>query len=1766
MLGKVNNIIRYSLLVSTFVVLVSSITMASGFVIPASVVHYANISISNPQSSATVNGLQVMISFNALAYQQYEANSLNNTEFFYTNNGTVVPSWMEGNQLDWYQPANTIYTSQNVIFWIKYGPSIAAHTTATNTIAIGFGTKTTNFLNKIDTGEAPQLSCPNPSNTILCDYGEYDDGSSVFNQYWNFSYSNSWYKGGAGYGPKGIEYSDNGLRVQGWTFDNVAGVTAPGNIITVLVNATAYSSATDAWTEALSLSNTSSGNGLGAFPGIGTISGTYTYSPYIYLYNYGQIPHMQSGSNITDLKAPHTISIGFNDSGEINYTAINYGSSMGSETSNMLLSFQPGYYNGPLRISNIACSNLTLTSAKAELAVNRIMCTGTIDNEGQIRGLTPSSACNGNSAAGYNGGSCGAIPYSFGGSGGAGGGNVLLSLVGGNGANTLIGGGLGSTGTGQNGATPAAPSVVDAANVAKWGNAPLTYLQSGGGGGGANGGSGGDGTSTGTFIEANRIIAGSINETSLYKAGSGAGGSGGGALLIAYGSGGYTAGNYDLSGALGGSAGTAWAAGGNGGAGQLITYSYGSNAMPISVSFPKQTETYPILSSMVGNASFYYMYSRHMPPLSIMPSVSFSSARLTPSCTVFITNPSNTIIDIGQYESFVVTEDNCTGPYTYNILISNSITPSVITHNDLLTGQTANSVTYIFPTTHADVSNSLEVANVILTSGSGRVISSYSSSFSVNPTLSAASISSSPAFPVTEDTGNIISFTASITGGSSPYTYNFLISNITTGRVVGNYLVSNSYTSNTVSWQIPYQVGNNALEVNVIVRDGSSGGAETINSIYIKPLYTKSTISITNVFPDSCIAQGGCIVEVNGTGFFSGTSVDFGSTTATTVNIINYSSMQVTVPPGTAENNVSVSVHSPFGANSVWNGTFDYGYTFLSDNFTNNLNFAGWNETPNCCFTGGYLYTVSGGQTTFDNTITPNPIFGTHEAMIWYPFRQGIVDINGTKMTLVSGDPFDPNWGNSGIYLGGYYGMVTNNASTLYWLSGSKFVANGSWVNQNITIYEQGRTIVSVANSIQMVLNHTAGGNTGYFIADKWWLGLSHKIASCTNSTECTLSQNLGIQNNVKYISGTDDINNFFGDSFQNNRPTTMFLRGYVYFQAPTHGGPYGQRKVYYIKDACGGSTGLPCVGEAFIISSYDFTPFRGNVSIDGTSVNWVSGHQFPTDGSWNGKGILINGSKNYTIASVTNATHLTLTSSAGNYISINYTSLVSGIQLADGAQSEIVNGSFTDSEIYMDPPYLNFNQWYEIQVEAVLNTPGIANGYFKVWINGQYRPDLSRSGVEWRNASNDQGWQYVEVGRQLDAGNAGDSRIAWENEYRFWDAVALANAYLPSPVQLQPLNITFTTATTTSTSTTTVTSSSTTTSASTISTTTAPPSNNGGGSGGGGGGGAGGGGSSLPTVLPYNTSSIQGWQILNITQDNSENVKINGRLFGITLNSISPKSADVTVNGESYSLDMGTPVSIGNGYSLNLSYVSYLPIIDTVTLQIYYNSSQASASNTVQPQNYNVTVDLNSSSFFAGTSRYITAYATNSSYTVAIYANGVLQAEGDGLASFNINTLKNGNYTLQACIISVSPRVCGVTEKLAILAPTSTVLTTVPVNTNTVQRSETSSGTSAIEYIALVVATATAIGVIIFLMLRHHGKIGRPGNNGEVGNTGAETVLIDSPVSGNADRNIEKPEKHHEESHEPQPADPVTKSPETGQQEQNKENNANQEPPRNDS
>jgi len=103
-----------------------------------------------------------------------------NFEYFYAN-GTIIPAWIESNS------SNIITT------WAKLSNTIFPNTgssSATNTIYLGF-VGANNLLSSSGTsgiGEAPQLSCPNPANTTNCStYAQYDDGTSVFNNYWNFA-------------------------------------------------------------------------------------------------------------------------------------------------------------------------------------------------------------------------------------------------------------------------------------------------------------------------------------------------------------------------------------------------------------------------------------------------------------------------------------------------------------------------------------------------------------------------------------------------------------------------------------------------------------------------------------------------------------------------------------------------------------------------------------------------------------------------------------------------------------------------------------------------------------------------------------------------------------------------------------------------------------------------------------------------------------------------------------------------------------------------------------------------------------------------------------------------------------------------------------------------------------------------------------------------------------------------------------------------------------------------------------------------------------------------------------------------------------------------------------------------------------------------------------------------------------------------------------------------------------------------------------------
>jgi hypothetical protein len=142
---------------------------------PSTLTTYEPITITNTQSSATPNPFQQMVNFTSAdpGFSSIATGNFGqNVEFFYYN-GTVIPSWLEN------------YTSTNAIWWLKIAAIPAG---SSETVYVGFAPTLTNLFNTVNDGEAPQLTCSNPSDTASCStYAEYDNGANVFNYYEDFA-------------------------------------------------------------------------------------------------------------------------------------------------------------------------------------------------------------------------------------------------------------------------------------------------------------------------------------------------------------------------------------------------------------------------------------------------------------------------------------------------------------------------------------------------------------------------------------------------------------------------------------------------------------------------------------------------------------------------------------------------------------------------------------------------------------------------------------------------------------------------------------------------------------------------------------------------------------------------------------------------------------------------------------------------------------------------------------------------------------------------------------------------------------------------------------------------------------------------------------------------------------------------------------------------------------------------------------------------------------------------------------------------------------------------------------------------------------------------------------------------------------------------------------------------------------------------------------------------------------------------------------------
>ena len=175
----------------------SSVSSLTDYCIPANIV--------NSQTAATPTGFQVMLTFNSLNYTTYLASSLQNMYFYNTSNGAQLPMWIEGNASN-EMNSNSLNAAANVIIWVNLGANTISASSPASQYAFGIGATATNFfVSGNNVGEAPQLS---PS------YGEYDNGASVFNNYWNFAGTSL----PTGWTNTGITYSvNNGISATATT-------------------------------------------------------------------------------------------------------------------------------------------------------------------------------------------------------------------------------------------------------------------------------------------------------------------------------------------------------------------------------------------------------------------------------------------------------------------------------------------------------------------------------------------------------------------------------------------------------------------------------------------------------------------------------------------------------------------------------------------------------------------------------------------------------------------------------------------------------------------------------------------------------------------------------------------------------------------------------------------------------------------------------------------------------------------------------------------------------------------------------------------------------------------------------------------------------------------------------------------------------------------------------------------------------------------------------------------------------------------------------------------------------------------------------------------------------------------------------------------------------------------------------------------------------------------------------------------------------------
>ena len=184
----------------------------------------------------------------------------------------------------------------------------------------------------------------------------------------------------------------------------------------------------------------------------------------------------------------------------------------------------------------------------------------------------------------------------------------------------------------------------------------------------------------------------------------------------------------------------------------------------------------------------------------------------------------------GTYAYVANCNYDCIQSYQDNVIVINTATNTLANLIELPGDPDPTGISFSPSETYAYISHLYDLNLTIINTGE-EATNSITSEAIINPALGVPTLSESLSLPATVETGSTITLTATVSGGTVPYAYNYLITNTITNAIVANRLYTGiSGTSNSFAWVIPSNLAGNTLQANVIITD-SATTPETTNSV-----------------------------------------------------------------------------------------------------------------------------------------------------------------------------------------------------------------------------------------------------------------------------------------------------------------------------------------------------------------------------------------------------------------------------------------------------------------------------------------------------------------------------------------------------------------------------------------------------------------------------------------------------------------------------------------------------------------------------------------------------------------------------------------------------------------------------------------------------------------------------------------------------------------------------------------------------------------------